>query len=233
VLIHGTWCGGWFYGPLAGLLRGQGNQVFTPTNTGLGERKHLRSRSITLETFMLDVVNLIEAEELRDVILVGHSSAGVPMSWVAERISDRVRHIVYLDANLALDGQTLFDAFPTDVAAARRNSVVEFNGVPVIPPPGAPPGSDATGNPVLAWFQRHATPHPLGAFDSPIRLSGPLGSGCPCTYVAFTKSPNPALDKSRALARAQSGWRWMELPHNHGAPIFQPDDVAHLLNGIS
>src|SRR5947209_8258180 len=75
VLVHGSWCGGWFWAPVAERLRAQGHRVFTPTHTGLGERKHLLSRDITLATFIVDLVNVIEAEELRDVILVGHSSA--------------------------------------------------------------------------------------------------------------------------------------------------------------
>ena len=79
VLVHGTCCGGWFFGPLAENLRRQGHRVFTPTQTGAGERRRLLSPQITLETFILDVMNVIEAEELTDVILAGHSSAGPPL----------------------------------------------------------------------------------------------------------------------------------------------------------
>jgi pimeloyl-ACP methyl ester carboxylesterase len=98
VLVHGSWCGGWFFDPVADRLRAAGHRVFTPTQTGLGERKHLLSRDVTLDTFVDDLVNVLECEELRDVILVGHSSAGGPITGVADRMPDRIQRVVYLDA---------------------------------------------------------------------------------------------------------------------------------------
>ena len=96
VLVHGSWCGGWFFDPVADRLRVAGHRVFTPTQTGLGERKHLLTRDITLDTFIEDLVNVLEYEELRDVILVGHSAAGGPIPGVVDRMPDRIRHVVYL-----------------------------------------------------------------------------------------------------------------------------------------
>src|SRR5262245_27195504 len=98
VLVHGAWHGGWCWQAVARLLRAQGHQVTTPTQTGLGERRHLLRRGITLDVFVADIVNHIESEELKDVILVGHSFGGVSISGVADRIADRIRHLVYLDA---------------------------------------------------------------------------------------------------------------------------------------
>lgn len=230
VLVSGTWCGGWFMGPLAEELRAQGHRAFTPTNTGVGDRKHLLSRDITLETFIIDVMNAIEAEELTDVILTGHSSAGLPITGVTDRMPDRIRHLVYLDAVLAQTGQNFLDAWPSQMADARRKAVTELNGVPVILPPEATGTSD---NPTVAWFRRRVTPHPFATFETRLTLGNPLGNGRPCTYVAFTKSPNPALEPSRALARAQKDWHWAELPQNHPAPAFAPKEVAQLLAGIS
>src|SRR4051812_29010728 len=108
VLVHGSWVGGWFWAPVAEQLRSQGHRVFTPTQTGLGERKHLLSRDVTLDTFVVDLVNVIEAEELRDVILVGHSSAGAPITGVADRMPERIRHLVYLDAFVLQNGQSSY-----------------------------------------------------------------------------------------------------------------------------
>jgi pimeloyl-ACP methyl ester carboxylesterase len=233
VLVHGTWCGGWFFGPLAENLRRQGHRVLTPTQTGSGERKHLLSRDVTLETFILDVTNVIEAEELTNVILVGHSSAGPTITGVADRMPDRIGHVVYLDAVLVQSGQTFLDSWPSDAAEARRKAAREINGVRVLLPPSpAPPKPGTPEDPVTAWFQRRLTPYPFAPFETPLVLTNPLGNGRFCTYVAFTKSPAPLLEGSRQLARSQAGWRWAELPLNHGAPAVAPGEVANVLQGI-
>jgi pimeloyl-ACP methyl ester carboxylesterase len=231
VLVPGTWCGGWFMKPVAQELRAQGHQVFTPTHTGTGERKHLLSRDITLDTFIVDVMNVVEAEELNDVILVGHSSAGLPVTGVVDRMPDRIRHLVYLDAVLAQSGQSFLDALPPEIAEARRKAVKEINGVRVLPPPSGGPATPE--NPVAAWLQRRGTPHPFSTFETPLLLAHPIGNGRPCTYVFFTKSPNPMLEPTRTLARAQKDWNLAELPQNHPAPVFAPKEVAQLLMGIS
>jgi pimeloyl-ACP methyl ester carboxylesterase len=151
VLVHGTWCGGWFFGPLAENLRRQGHRVFTPTQTGAGERKHLLTPEITLETFILDVMNVIEAEELTDVILAGHSSAGPSITGVADRMPDRLRHVVYLDAVLAQSGQSFLDSWPADAAEARRKAAREINGVRVLPVPTPAPPKAGTSE-ALSWL---------------------------------------------------------------------------------
>ena len=94
VLVHGAWHGGWCWSRVADRLRLAGHQVFTPTQTGLGERKHLLSREITLDTFTRDIANVIEAEELSNVVLVGHSFGGLAISGVADAMPDRLRHLV-------------------------------------------------------------------------------------------------------------------------------------------
>ena len=229
VLVHGTFLGGWFWRPVADQLRSQGHRVFTPTQTGTGERKHLLSRDITLDTFILDIVNLIEAEELTNVILVGHSSAGISITGVADRIPDRLHHVVYLDAILAESGQSNLDAAPPEMRDARRKAVLEVNGVRVAPPPsGGPPQNDPTAD----WVRRRLTAYPFDQFENKLTLEHPLGNGLPCTYVAFTKAPAPFLEPSRALARKQKDWNWMELPVNHPAPAFAPNDVVQLLSSI-
>jgi len=115
VLVHGAWHGGWCWRDVAALLRAQGHRVTTPTLTGLGERRHLMSRDITLDTFVADILNHIEAEELDDIILVGHSHAGIAISGVADRIPERIRHLVYLDAVILESGVTAFDMLPPEV----------------------------------------------------------------------------------------------------------------------
>jgi pimeloyl-ACP methyl ester carboxylesterase len=93
VLVPGSWAGGWIWAPVAERLRAQGHRVFTPTQTGLGERRHLLSPNISIDTFVDDIANLLEAEDLQDVILVGHSFGGIPITGVADRMPERIRHL--------------------------------------------------------------------------------------------------------------------------------------------
>ncbi len=234
VLVHGSWAGGWIWAPVAERLRAQGHRVFTPTQTGLGERKHLLSRDITIETFVQDIVNVLEAEELRDVILAGHSSGGFPITGAADRAAERIRHVVYLDAAIAQGGQSYFDAFPPEVAAARRRAAQEHGGGIAVPVPpieglasiGVPPG------PLAEWLHRRFTPHPIGTFETPLKLANPVGNGRPCTYAFFTSPPYTAFEGMRRWARGREGWNWVELAASHVAPVTVPDEVARLLAGI-
>jgi pimeloyl-ACP methyl ester carboxylesterase len=135
VLVHGAWHGGWCWKEVAEALRGMGHRVSTPTQTGLGERKHLLSKDITLDTFTVDIVNHIEAEELNGVILVGHSFGGTSITGAADKISNRIRHLVYLDSVILENGQSVFSVLPPDVVAARRKTVAEQGQSIFIPPP--------------------------------------------------------------------------------------------------
>jgi len=111
VLVHGGGHGGWCYQPVARLLRSQGHDVYTPTLTGLGEREHLLSPDIDLDTQITDVVKTLQFEDLREVILVGHSYGGMVITGVADRATDRVGHLVYLDAAYPQNGQSLVGDF--------------------------------------------------------------------------------------------------------------------------
>jgi pimeloyl-ACP methyl ester carboxylesterase len=232
VIAHDSWLGGWFYEPVAQRLRALGHRVLTPTHTGVGERRHLLTRDITLDTFITDVANVLEFEELRDVILVGHGSGGATISGVVDRMPDQVRHVVFLDALLAANGQSLFDLMPPAVRGEREQLATDkFDGL-AFPPPDSWDAMGVSRGPISAWMIRHATPHPLGAWESPLRISHPVGNRRPVTYVGFTAPALPFIDASRKLARAQPGWRWSELSAGHDAPATNPDDVARLLAGI-
>src|SRR5271169_3209137 len=112
VLVHGAWHGSWCWKRVRKALQAAGHEVFTPTLTGVGERSHLGSTSVSLSTHTADVVNLIRWEELSDVILCGHSYGGCVISGVADRIPDRIGALVYLDAFVLENGQSLHDALP-------------------------------------------------------------------------------------------------------------------------
>src|SRR5690349_3363976 len=125
VLVHGAFHGGWCWRMVADRLRDAGGRVFTPTCSGLGERAHLLASGVDHRTFVKDVAGVIEAEELDDIVLVGHSFGGVVISGVAELMPDRIRHLVYLDSVIPRDGKSPIDMLPPETAAARLRAAQE------------------------------------------------------------------------------------------------------------
>jgi pimeloyl-ACP methyl ester carboxylesterase len=232
VLVHGAWHGGWCWSRVAGRLRSAGHLVFTPTQTGLGERKHLLSKDITLDTFTTDIVNVIEAEELSDIILVGHSFGGNAISGVADAIPGRIRHLVYLDSLMVEGGKAPFDNLPPDVVAARLKAAEETSGglsLPA-PPPSAFGVSDANDT---EWVKRRLTPHPLGTYTSTLNIGGPVGNNLPRTYIACTNPPYAALQASRDWVKAQQGWRRAEIATGHDAMVMAPDELTRMLVDVT
>ena len=232
VLVHGAWHGGWCWSRVADRLRTAGHQVFTPTQTGLGERRHLLSKDITLDTFIKDIVNVIEAEELSNVILVGHSFGGLAISGTADAMPDRIRHLVYLDSLMVEGGKSPFDSLPPDVVAARRKAAEETSGglsLPA-PPPSAFGVSDAKDT---DWVKRRLTPHPLGTYTSTLNIKGPVGNNLPRTYIHCTTPSYAALQGSRNWVKAQQGWRWAEIATGHDAMVMAPEELTRMLIGVT
>ncbi len=232
VLVHGAWHGGWCWRDVARDLRARGHRVLTPTQTGVGERRHLLSAGITLDTFVADVLNVFEMEELTDVILVGHSFAGLTISGVADRLASRIRHLVYLDCLILQGGESPFSGLPDDVVAARRRLAAERGGGVAIPAPSIQSFGIPEDHPQADWVRRHLTPHPLGTYESPLHLTNPLGNGLPCTYVVSTAPIYAPLETSREWVRAQPGWNWLEIASGHDAMVLAPDKLADLLDRI-
>lgn len=232
VLVHGAYGGGWIWRDVAEGLRKQGHRVLTPTQTGLGERAHLMSRQITVDTHIDDVASVIETDELRDVILVGHSYGGMAVTGVADRMPDRIRHIVYLDALIPENGDTAFTVLPAGLAESRRKVAREQGGGVALPVPG-PEGFPIPDGPAKDWFMRRLRPHPIGTYESPVRLSKPAGAGLPVTYVAYTNPLLASIEPSRQRARGKPGWRYMELAVPHDVEVPTPEKVVELLAGIT
>ncbi len=227
VLLHGAFHGAWCWNRVAPLLRDAGHAVFTPTQTGLGDRAHLIHPGITLDTFVDDLVAVLETEELADVVLVGHSFGGYAITGAADRVPGRIRHLVYLDGVVPVPGKAPLDLSPPEVAAERRRSAAETGGIAIAAPDpgvfGVPPGPDAD------WLRRRMTPHPFGAMDTAMTLRHPPGNGLPRTYVACTDPSYAALAWARALVQAQPGWSWREIATGHDCMVTAPAETAALL----
>ena len=233
VLVHGGFHGGWCWREVARLLRGQGHAVSHPTQTGLGERSHLRSNALTLDLYIQDLVQHLVYEDLHDVVLVGHSFGGLAISGAAQHQPQRIRELVYLDALILQPGQTPFGALPPEVVVQRRAACVDLGDMRGFTPPPASGFGIPADHPLAAWVEARLSHQPASLYDSPLNISAPIGNGLRCTYIACTDPVLPAVASSQAWARAQAGWRWHELATGHDAMITAPDALAELLMRIA
>jgi len=232
VLVHGAWHGGWCWHLVADALRAKGHRVFTPTQTGLGERRHLMSRDLTLDLFITDLLNIFEAEELWDVILVGHSFGGLTISGVADRMPERIRHLVYLDSVILESGQTPFDALPADVVAARRKLVAEQGNGMAIPVPPVTAFGIPEDHPRAEWVRRRLTPHPIGTYESVLKLAHPVGNGRLRTYIQCTDPVYAPIEYVRHWLERQQGWQRQKIATGHDAMVTAPAELTRMLADI-
>ena len=226
VLIHGAWHGSWCWKRVRKALQDQGHQVFTPTLTGLADRSHLLSPAVNLDTHIDDVVNLIRWEELSDVVLCGHSYAGAVISGVADRIPDRIRALVYLDAFLPEDGQSLLDLLPEGQRQQQLDGVKAAGEGWKLPPiPGEFFHVNAQD---LAWMNAQCTWQPLATFQQKLCLTGAGRSVRNMTYVLATgydHSPFPPFfEKAKA-----SGWKTLSVPCGHDVMLDMPAELTQIL----
>lgn len=214
ILVHGAWGGGYSFRAVADTLEAAGHRVYRPSLTGLGDREHLRSADIDLNTHILDIVNLIRFESLDDVILVGHSYAGMVISGVANRLPDRIGRLVFVDAFVPDDG---------DSAMARLGSRAKLaqqliQGDYVMPP----------GRPEPDIYPRNV-PQSLATFTQAIELNQATLEALPATYLLTVEAGGDAMvdnhagDAERARER---GWDVVEMTGNHNIQRSQPDALA-------
>jgi pimeloyl-ACP methyl ester carboxylesterase len=228
VLVHGAWHGGWCWSKVASILRGRGHTVVTPTQTGLGERSHLLSKSIDLDVFVTDIANVLRYEDLNDIVLVGHSFGGNAISGVADIMRDRIRQLVYLDAVMLENGQSVFSQLPKDVVEARTKAAQESSGGLSIPAP-APAAFGITDAAQTQFVQSRFTPHPFNTFVSPLKLANKVGNGLPATYIVCADPIYKPLEASRNWVKA-AGWKAIEIQCGHDAMVIAPDRLADLLD---
>lgn len=228
VLVHGGGHGGWCYQPLARLLREQGHDVYTPSLTGLAEREHLLSPDINLDTHVTDVVKLLYFEDLRNVILVGHSYGGMVITGAADRAADRIGHLVYLDAATPMNGQSLVDiAGPMMLAARQMGRVV--NGVELVLYPNEHilAAYGVTDPDTVAWMMPKLTPHPWACFEQKLVLANDNAlQAIPQSHIICTSTKS---GRDIAGLNAQSEGRVWDIDTGHDLMITQPGAVADLL----
>lgn len=235
VLIHGALHGGWCWRPVTRRLEAAGHRVFTPSLTGLGDRVHLLDRSVDLETHIADVLNLLEAEELSDVVLCGHSYGGMVIAPAADRAASRIRSLVFLDAHVPEDGKSCFDLMAPMRAQGMR-ALSDSAGEGWLLPPMSAAAMGVIDPADAAWVDRRCVPHPRATMEQPARL-GDAWLGVPRkTYVLCegqfvrpeSNAPSPFPVYAERLRR-DPAWRVLALPCGHDAMVILPDRVTQIL----
>ncbi|MBW8812663.1 MAG: alpha/beta hydrolase [Caulobacterales bacterium] len=234
LLVHGAWHGGWSWARVRPLLLAQGARVLSPTLTGQGERAHLREPVPSLETHALDIQGVIEAEELQDVILVGHSYGGMVTTLIADRLKSRIRRLVYLDAAVPSDGDDFAAHAPgSDPAlverkrAAFRSMAPDGAWLPVVGPEMVGVTNPDDG----AWVTRRSTPHPLRTWLDPVKFANGGHAGLPKTYVLATDPVTPFMGYAAhgEIAKGGGEWTYREIPTGHSMMVTDPARTAELL----
>ncbi len=226
VLIAGMWHGAWCWRRVTSLLMAAGDEVYTPTLTGVGERAHLRSCHIDIETHVQDIVGVLEAEDLHDVTLVGHSLAGAIAPAVASAIPERLAHVVNLDGFVTSERQSFRDALP-DMWAKFR-SEAESAGDPAWSPPPTDWDFGLTGTD-LAWARSKLTPHPLRTWLDPLPIDDKRWAGIPRTFISCASGLAPTQIAEEERRWVERGWAYRAIDSVHDAMIATPAVLASAL----
>lgn len=226
VLIHGAWLGGWYWRRVSDILEAKGHKVFVPTLTGLGERSHLLSKDINLDTHVTDIVNVVKWESLKDICFVVHSYAGIPGSGAVEQIGDRISSIVWVDAFKPDNGDRFVDLVPD----ARRKSILSAFETGQVSLPAPKAELLLVNENDRAFVDAKATPQPTSTFVQPIKLSGARDKVAKKTYIRATRFSSPGFDKALADCKADKSWRVVEtnVP-GHVIMLDVPDWLADQL----
>lgn len=232
VLVHGGGHGGWCWQRLARELRNRGHEVWTPTLTGFGDRHHLDHSQVTFETFVTDVVSVLELEDLHDVVLVGHSMGGVIVPRVAEAAPDRVAQVVWMAAVVLQDGETLLDAVPQSPAVARAVTIGEDGTAhtdhTLMAEALLPEGTAED----RAWVIARHRPYPPAALVEPGRRSAFEALGLPTGYVVATGDLLIPPDLARSFADRLPGARVAEVAGGHDLMLTRPAETADALLSV-
>jgi pimeloyl-ACP methyl ester carboxylesterase len=225
VLVHGAWHGGWCYSRVAELLRARGHRTFTPTMTGLGERSHLATPDITLSVHVNDIVNVLRFEDLHDVVLCGHSYGGLVISGVVEVVPERIAALVFLDAFVPEDGQSLHDLVPesnrvrhVELAAANEGFI-----------PAVPAANFGVNERDRAWVDAKCVPHPLGTMREGLKLSGARDRVAHKTYLRAGTYRSIPFDAAREALSGAPGWVVDTIPSGHDVMVDAPEELAGAL----
>ena len=225
VLVHGAWHGGWCWRRVSDLLERQGHKVFTPTLTGLGERSHLLRAGINVSTHVTDVVNVLKWEGLSDVVLCGHSYGGLVVSGVAEQMSSAIGSIVFLDAFVPENGDSMAEL--TSRAVRDNLKIAAERGDLGVPARSA--AAFLVNEKDQAWVDAMCVPQPIGTMTEKMALTGARERIGKKAYIRAAAYPNPGFDTAYARVKADTSWRTYEVPCGHDVMVDMPERLAEIL----
>ncbi len=236
VLVHGAWHGGWCWQRVVQPLAAAGHRVHAVTLTGLGERDHLLSPAITLETHIADVLGVIEAEELQEVVLAVHSYAGMIGTAVADRMPARLRHLVYVDAVVPKPGESWSS---THASTTREARIAAAHASPAHAMPAPDPQVFGLAAVDHAWVQRRQTPHPGHTYTAPLEFDPQRVASVPRTFVSCIAPALATIDSIRPRMadagfwsgawRSGGGARLVELQTGHDPMVSAPQELVEVL----
>jgi pimeloyl-ACP methyl ester carboxylesterase len=231
VLVHGAWHGGWCWRHVRAALEAAGHRVFTPTLTGMGERNHLSTRTTDVAVHIRDVLAVVEAEELRDVVLVGHSYGGYPVTGAVSAASEKFAHLIHLDAVIPTPGRAFNADWPAPMKEGVERGLIDGFRLPPLPPEmfDVPP-TDAANT---AWLKRRLTDMPYPCLTQPYP-EPPAASAKSKPVVSFIACTESKLDGPRAgLAAAEkAGWKIYRLKSGHDAMVTAHAALTRMLMQI-
>ncbi len=227
LVCHGAWSAGWAWKKMHPLMIAAGHRLFTPSYTGLGEREHLANPSIDLETHITDILNVIKYEDLRDVALIGHSYGGMVATGVADRARDRIKQLIYLDAFVPDDGQSLLDL--NEPARPRMRELAKDGDGWRVPPNPTPPDTPPAE---LAWLAERRVDMPIKCFEMKLKLHGGKLT-LPRSYIYATRiTPADTFGPFAKRTRSEPGWRYFEIDASHSPHVTAPGALMALLQKI-
>ena len=219
VFVHGAWGGGWQFQKVQPLLEDAGHRVYRPTMTGLGERVHLAGPDVGLSTHVADIVNHLEFEDLEGIVLVGHSYGGMVIAGVAELVPHRIAQLVYMDAIVPDDGDSVAGLFGDDIDTMVKTGVdgaEPWQLVPVWVEEGQQPPVDV--------------PQPLLTFTESLVIENPTAAAIPSTFILTVEAGKEDDDFDLFANRARGrGWTVVEMEGSHNPQWYQPENFAEVL----
>ena len=229
VVAHGAWAAGWFWQKMRPRLHAAGHQLFTPTCTGVGERAHLAHPGIDLDHHINDLLQVLHFEDLHGITLIGHSYGGMVATGVADRAPERIARVVYLDAFVPRDGDSMMSLLPPEIGRRMAEATALTGDGWRVPANPMPPDSSPDD---LAWAVPRRMPQPIKTLTQPLRLTGAIDR-LPRSYIYCTRpGPGDAFRPFAERAQREPGWQYFELDASHNPQVTVPDALVRLLNQI-
>jgi pimeloyl-ACP methyl ester carboxylesterase len=228
LVAHGAWSAGWAWKKMHPIMTAAGHRLITPTYTGLGEREHLANPAIDLDMHIQDMLGVIKYEELDNFVLIGHSYGGMVATGVADRVPGKIRKLIYLDAFVPTNGQSLADLVGPAGAQQMKAGAKAGDGwrVPANPPPPDTSAED------MKWIQALRMSQPLKTFETPLRLQNG-DTRIPRAYIYCQRKTPADTFKQFADRAKKEKWDFHEIDASHSPHVTAPQALATLLQSVA